>query len=309
LALAVALPTQGATVTWKAANAAIYLGLPSTQLEFENPLAGTETVLSHAVLDWRDADYNKSGHPLYDDWNVFLNGGTIDGDLNEIWMRKAGQSLWTTTLVPSQIISIHMTGDNNDGLANVLVDGTTVASLNMWNAAPGGTVLIIVSGLANTTHTIEIDDASWTGANTDVHTFGAAALAASPVKWDQPPVPGHPTNNFYYGWNEVSMYELGPIAADDWVCTNAAPVTDIHWWGSFYHWCDTFPPQLPDAFQIAFWTDVPTNTVDLFSHPGQVLQTIWCTNYTWQFVGWDFDPIRNMYEACFKFDQFLNPQE
>jgi len=125
LALAVALPAQGATILWKAPNAAIYLGLPSTQLEFENPLAGTETVLSHAVLDWRDADYNKSGHPLYDDWNVFLNGGTINGDLNEIWMRKAGQYIRTTTLVPSQIISIHMTGDNNDGLADVLVDGTS----------------------------------------------------------------------------------------------------------------------------------------------------------------------------------------
>ena len=132
-------PVHGATLISKAANATVYLGLPSAALEFENPLAGTETVIGHAVLEWRDADYAKPGHPLYDDWTV-SDTNNIDGDTHEIWMRQTGQSIWTVTTVPSTILSIHMTGDANDGRADVLVDGSTVASLDMWDAVPGGTV-------------------------------------------------------------------------------------------------------------------------------------------------------------------------
>ena len=58
LVLLVGLTIQGATVISKAPGVAVYTGLPFNELEFENPLAGTETVLGHAVLDWRDADYS-----------------------------------------------------------------------------------------------------------------------------------------------------------------------------------------------------------------------------------------------------------
>ena len=80
-------PVHGATLISKAANATVYFGLPSASLEFENPLAGTETVIGHAVLEWRDADYAAGPPTWYDDWNVNLAGGIIDGDANEIWMR------------------------------------------------------------------------------------------------------------------------------------------------------------------------------------------------------------------------------
>ena len=300
-------PVHGATLNWKVSNATVYFGLPSASLEFENPLAGTETVMGHAVLEWRDADY-AFPPAWYDDWNVNPAGGTIDGDANEIWMRQAGQSIWTTTTVPSTIISIHMTGDSNDGLADVLVDGTTVASLNMWNAVPGGTVLIIVKGLTNTTHTIEIDDVS-IAALTDVHTFGAAALKESPIKWDQPPDPAHPTNIFY-GWNELSQFDPpAQIVADDWVCTTTNPVTDIHWWGSFLNWTEFQPPAMPIGFMITIWTDVPTNTANPFSHPGEAIWTNYCTSFTWEFAGWDYDPRTGMFETCYKFEQDLLPQD
>ena len=311
---------QGTTILWKAPNAAVYLGLPSSELEFENPLAGTETVLGHAVLDWRDADYNKPGHPVYDDWSVFLNGGTIDGTLNEIWMRKAGQYIWTTTLAPSEIVSIHMTGDQNDGLADIYVDGNQVASLNMNNPAVGGTVLILVRGLANTTHRLEVDDVSWTGTTTDVHTFGAAALKENPIKWDQPPVTGVATNVFD-GWNEIStsVPPYNRAAADDWVCTTTNPVTTIRWWGSFANWrSNTPPPFLPNAFQITMWTDMPASGGN-FSHPDKAIWQVYCTNFSGpKFVGWDIDPhtfipdggpLTNRVEACFLFEQKLRPFE
>lgn len=48
---------RGATLTWKGPNAAMYFGLPFNCLEFENSVAGTEFVLSHKVLNWRDADF------------------------------------------------------------------------------------------------------------------------------------------------------------------------------------------------------------------------------------------------------------
>jgi hypothetical protein len=310
---------QGATVLWKAPNASIYLGLPSPELEFENPLPGIATVLGHAVLDWRDADYGKLGHPLYDDWSVFHNGGPIDGIQTEIWMRLAGQYIWTTTLVPSEIVSIHMTGDSNDGLADVWVDGSKVASLNMWNATPGGTVLIIVRGLANTTHKVEVDDVSGAAGNTDVHTFGAAALKESPIKWEQPPVTGIATNVFD-GWNEISTTVLpyNRAAADDWVCLSTNPITTLRWWGSFLNWqSSATPTYLPNAFQITIWTDKPAGGGS-FSHPDLAIWQVICTNFTGpRFVGWDIDPhkvdqsgpLTNRVEACFLYEQTLKPAE
>lgn len=129
------------------------------------------------------------------------------------------------------------------------------------------------------------------------------------LKWSQPPVPYDPPDG-YNGWNEYSVAGRTAIVADDWACTNANPVTDIHWWGSFIGWTEPNPPQMPDAFLISIWTDVPQG-LEPFSHPGQVLASITCTTFTCTFAGWDFDP-RNPGappEACFKFEQDLLPEE
>jgi hypothetical protein len=111
--------------------------------------------------------------------------------------------------------------------------------------------------------------------------------------------------SMYYGWNEPSVYAFTNIAADDWVCTTTNPVTTIRWWGSFLSWQSNTPPALPLAFNIAIWDDVPAMQPGGFSHPGQVLWVIECTNYTWQFAGWDFDPRAQTNETCFRFEQQL----
>ena len=113
----------------------------------------------------------------------------------------------------------------------------------------------------------------------------------------------------YYGWNEPSVYGSTNIAADDWVCTTTNPVTAIRWWGSFLNWQSNTPPALPSAFQIAIWDDVPAASGGGFSHPGQVLWVIECTNYTWRFAGWDFDPRAQTNETCFRFEQQLTSSE
>jgi len=131
------------------------------------------------------------------------------------------------------------------------------------------------------------------------------------LKWDQPPKL-HQPEDFYYGWNEESTWwDLGPTVADDWVCTTDDPVTDIHWWGSFIGWLDSEPPTgaMPSHFHILFWTDVPAGVDDEFSHPGQVIHEIFCYDYDIQFVGWDFDPRGNVYEACFQFLQILDEED
>ena len=139
---------------------------------------------------------------------------------------------------------------------------------------------------------------------------GVGGTSAELIKWSQPPEP-YVLTNAYNGWNEYSVYGMSQIVADDWVCTNAGPVTDIHWWGSFLGWSNPDPPQLPDAFHIAFWTDVPQGPNVPFSHPGVCLRSLICTNYAWEFVGWDIDPREagTPPEACFKFGQNLLPEE
>lgn len=134
------------------------------------------------------------------------------------------------------------------------------------------------------------------------------ALGDRDIKWSQPPDPAYP-GNVYYGWNQFSEWCYGPLAADDWVCTTPAPVTDITWWGSFIGWKDAHPPpwSLPSHFHLEMWTDVPAQQDPDFSHPGQVLWQVFAFNYTWEFVGWDFDPLIGEYEACFKFSYALSP--
>lgn len=129
-----------------------------------------------------------------------------------------------------------------------------------------------------------------------------------PIKWSQPPVEVQPGMQppLFLGWDERSLRVVPPICADDWECTTPQPVTDIHWWGSFINWTQPEPPQLPRAFHLAIWTDVPVGPNNLFSHPGQMVWEHYCDTYTWNFAGYDRDPRHEVEnEACFQFHQYL----
>ncbi len=137
-----------------------------------------------------------------------------------------------------------------------------------------------------------------------------------PVKWSQPPVQCGP--RIFLGWDERSMRNKPPLMADDWLCIDKRPVTDIHWWGSFLKWAKPDkPPQKPVAFHIAIWTDVPKDPNDYksFSHPGRLVWEHICTQYQMQFVGYDKDPRKHLgttdptgavlqpavHDSCFQF--------
>lgn len=297
---------KGVTIYYQSANTDIYLGEPYNNLEFENPLSGSETIKGYAILEWRDADYSAGPPPWYDDWTTANTG--VEGDANEIWLRQNGHSITTTTTIPSKVVSIHMVGDVNDGLAKVYVDGVEVASMDMYTQGGSQTVLIIVKDLSKTVHTIDVNDLGLGGGQhgdeDDVATLGAAALEKR-VKWSQPPEPTQP-DDWFYGWNEPSDWWNGPVVADDWVCTTADPVTDVHWWGSFLNWTGAEPPRLPSHFHITIWTDAPIGQ-EPWSRPGVVLHSILAYNYTCQRAGMDYDPRTGRWETCFRFD-YVIPQ-
>ena len=96
------------------------------------------------------------------------------------------------------------------------------------------------------------------------------------------------------GYDFSSETLVPSVVADDFQCTDPRPVTDIHWWGSYYtvspgpydinsdhHLDPSFPgpgltPVMPNTlsgFIITFYTDVPAGVdpVMPYSHPGQPL--------------------------------------
>ncbi|MBI4580363.1 MAG: hypothetical protein HY718_11715, partial [Planctomycetes bacterium] len=145
-----AAPAAAITIISQSANADITIGLPFDSLEFEDPLTGTETVKGYKLLEWQDADYSPGPPRWYDEWSV--NNPAIDGSLSgkEIYLRGQGHAAWTSTTVSSEIVSIHLNADDNDGLAQVLVDGVEVARFDMYTSPCCKTALIIVTGLSNT---------------------------------------------------------------------------------------------------------------------------------------------------------------
>jgi hypothetical protein len=218
-------PASGITIIWQAPNTEVFIGVPFGEAEFENPLTGTETVKGYPMLEWRDADY--AAPAWYDDWNVSHPGpGEITGNVNEIWMWKTVHSIWTSTTVPSTVVSIHLAGDYNDGLAQIMLDAVEVARLDM-GSIPTDRAIIIVKALANTTHQIRVNDLGQGAMGYDVATLGAAALGKEPVpnlKWSQPPIEIDPNTHIptYCGWDEKSYRDwvegFEPRWFDCWDC-------------------------------------------------------------------------------------------
>jgi len=149
---------------------------------------------------------------------------------------------------------------------------------------------------------------------------GAAVNSKWFIKWSQPPVEYEDNPGFIHGWDEWSVYHQPPLLADDWMCQDERPITDIHWWGSFRGWTQPIPPPahlLPQAFHLGIWTDVPAGVDSSYSHPGVLVWENYCDNYVWNFAGHDLlEPEEQVYvpdyvenESCFQFTQLLSQDE
>ncbi len=158
-------------------------------------------------------------------------------------------------------------------------------------------------------HLLSIGPELAMGLEAEDHAANVAEILVDPqitgeIKWAQPPVQAQP-DNVFLGWNEPSVFGSEQIAADDFLCINPDPITGLTWWGSFVGSNEVAEPPLPEAFHAAIWTDVPVGDLTHFSRPGRVVWEQDLTSTTSQFVGWDFDPRNETYEATFRFDQTL----
>lgn len=176
MVLGAATTAQGATVIFESSNTDIYLDAGYTELEDPVGMLSGCTVLEH-----RDAGYpcdEDGGSVRYEDWAVndpceeCDDFGCIDGYRNEIWLRAAGDAATTTTTRPSTAVSIHLYGDSNDGLAEVLVDNCRVAELDMFTSPGTQQALIIVNDLPFGTHEIRVIALDWG----DVAVMGGTAI-------------------------------------------------------------------------------------------------------------------------------------
>jgi len=108
---------------------------------------------------------------------------------------------------------------------------------------------------------------------------GAATPIGNPTKWSQLP-------DMLHGLNYSSENKVPSLVADDWLCQSIYPVTDIHWWGTYWRPSkpvppggapnsDSLPSQVPGgiaAFSFVIWTDIPAGFEgEPFSHPGGAL--------------------------------------
>jgi hypothetical protein len=107
-----------------------------------------------------------------------------------------------------------------------------------------------------------------------------------PVKWSQLP-------DMNRGLDYSSETKVPSVVASDWRCQDGLPVTDIHWWGSYwvpnlpvppdgFPNSDGFanaPPGGIQAFILKIYSDVPAGGSVPFSRPGQLLWAFDTSNY------------------------------
>lgn len=103
-------------------------------------------------------------------------------------------------------------------------------------------------------------------------------MLTTPTNTPPPPVPCPETNgvkyvqwpNLYGGsdvWNNRQW-----MLADDFVCTNTGPISDIHLWGS---WLNNQYGTGTLTFWLGIYDDVPVSTNNPYSHPGKLLWQQW----------------------------------
>ena len=114
--------------------------------------------------------------------------------------------------------------------------------------------------------------------------LAVAAAAGSPIpgaKYSQ--LPNNVTGYAYS--SQTSLTYVLSYMADDWTCPDGLPITDIHWWGSYWlkpngtttvysDWLQNAPNGGIDGFVISIWDDAALQPGELFRHPGNVLATL-----------------------------------
>jgi len=109
----------------------------------------------------------------------------------------------------------------------------------------------------------------------------------------------------FWGWDELTIYDYPAwIVADDWLCTDDRPITEIHWWGSYWNWSEQTPRSGgPVSFHIGIWKDVPASANVAWSHPGEMIWewVVARADVKERWVGCDYHPDHGT-ESCFRYE-------
>ncbi|PXF57736.1 MAG: hypothetical protein C4B59_14670 [Candidatus Methanogaster sp.] len=101
-----------------------------------------------------------------------------------------------------------------------------------------------------------------------------------PIKWQQRP-------DMVQGINIISMPtgENRITVADDWLCLDGSPVSDLHFWGSYPGWHPDNVPRDPNTppgvkeFRIRIYSDAPSDSSEDFSRPNKLLYEVWVDGF------------------------------
>jgi flagellar hook assembly protein FlgD len=110
----------------------------------------------------------------------------------------------------------------------------------------------------------------------------------------------------FWGWGDLSAYDgpNQPIVADDWIASEARPITRIRWWGSYQGWDAATPPDVLGSFHIGIWTATPAHWKDPsgFAHPNTLIWQCWVdpNDFSEEYVGCTYEPdMTPAPQACF----------
>jgi hypothetical protein len=217
--------------------------------------------------------------------SVTFNGAVTNGDCPQI-----ATASWTITdclghsVVCAQNVTILDTTPPTITCPSNIIGTTCTSSLQVWwtvsASACSGTNVTVTSTPpsgsyfnAGTTTTVTNTAVDLCG-NTNTCFFTVTVTStAGKLKYIQPP---NLTGGFDLRNNAYAF-------ADDFVCTNTGPITDIHLWGSWLN-----DQALPGSitYWLAFYSDVPA-VGSGFSHPGKLLwsQVFSPGSYTETLVG------------------------
>ena len=128
-----------------------------------------------------------------------------------------------------------------------------------------------------------------------------------PIKWQQRP-------DMEQGVNIISIpimpsqnpVELGTVA-DDWLCLDASPVSDLHFWGSYPGWLENEPdptgdPPGVEAFRIQVYSNAPATSPQDFSRPDKLLYEVWVEDFTETYVASIFHFWDEKWEHKYRYD-------
>lgn len=86
------------------------------------------------------------------------------------------------------------------------------------------------------------------------------------IKWYQPPdLDNTGMDVDMFPWESPDIDGL----TDDFLCTQTGPITDIHFWASFFE--DVVPPLPFQVFEVTIYSDIPAGVYAPWSMPGEIL--------------------------------------